>query len=63
MSLAERIHQFLECCCTFDLKEDLVIIVGNLNVEMLALATLRLLLGTGTSVLICRHVAGGSVRA
>lgn len=53
LSLAEGIHQFLQGGGTLDLKEDLVVVVGDLDVEMLD-GTLWLLLGTWGSVV--RHV-------
>lgn len=58
MSLAESIHQFLECGGAFDLEEDFVVVVCDLDVEMLTLATgLCLLGGTRASVVVgSRHV-------
>ncbi len=53
MSLAEGIHQLLEGGGTFDLEEDLVVVVGNLDVKMLTLATrLSLFGGTWASVVV-----------
>jgi len=39
-SLAESIHKLLQLCCTLDLEEDLVIAVGDLDVEVLAFTAL-----------------------
>lgn len=45
LTIAERIHELAECRCSLDLEEDLVVVVGDLDVEVLALtAILRLLL-------------------
>jgi len=53
LSLAEGIHQFLQSSSPLDLEEDLVVVVGNLNVEMLTLASsLRLLGGTWAAVVV-----------
>ncbi len=53
LSLAEGIHQFLEGGGTLDLEEDFVVVIGNLDVEMLTLATsLGLLGGTRASVVV-----------
>jgi hypothetical protein len=63
LSLAEGIHQLLEGCGTLDLEEDLVVVVGNLNVEMLALATsLSLLGGTWASVIVGSGHVGKKVK-
>ena len=58
MSLAEGIHQLLEGGGTLDLEEDLIVVIGNLDVEMFTLATgLSLLWGTWASVVVgSRHV-------
>lgn len=60
MSLAEGVHQLLQGGGTLDLEEDLVVVIGNLDVEMLTLATaLSLLWGTWTSVVVgSGHVDG-----
>ena len=53
LSLAEGIHQLLEGGGALDLEEDFIVVVGNLDVEMLTLATsLRLLGGTWASVVV-----------
>jgi len=36
LTLAEGIHEFLELGGTLDLEVDLVVVVGHLNVEVLA---------------------------
>jgi hypothetical protein len=58
LSLAEGIHQLLEGGGTLDLEEDLIVVIGNLDVEMFTLATgLSLLWGTWASVVVgSRHV-------
>ena len=57
LSLTEGIHQLLEGSGTLDLEEDLVVVIGDLDVEMLILASLRLLGGTWASVVVrARHV-------
>jgi len=58
LSLAKGVHQFLQCCGALDLKEDLIVVVGDLNVEMFTWATrLSLLGGTRASVVVrSRHL-------
>jgi len=53
LSLAEGIHQLLEGGGALDLEEDFIVVVGNLDIEMLTLATsFWLLRGTWASVVI-----------
>ena len=53
LSLAEGIHQLLQSRCPLDLEEDLVVVIGDLDIEMLALASsLRLLGGAWASVVV-----------
>jgi hypothetical protein len=53
LSLAEGIHQLLQGGGALDLEEDFIVVVGNLDIEMLTLATsLWLLGGTWASVVI-----------
>ena len=60
LSLAESIHQFLESSGPLDLEEDLVVVVGDFDIEMIAGCTaLWLLWDTRTSVLVrSRHFEG-----
>ena len=64
LSLAEGIHQLLECGGTLDLEEDLVVIVRDLDVEMLILATsLSLLGGSWASVVVGSGHVGKKAKA
>ncbi len=56
LSLAEGIHQLLQGCGPLDLEEDLVVVVGDLYIEMLAGRTLRLLCRPWASVVRSRHL-------
>jgi hypothetical protein len=63
LSLAEGIHQLLEGGGTLDLEEDLIVVIGNLDVEMFTLATgLSLLWGTWASVVVRSRHVGKKVR-
>jgi hypothetical protein len=63
LSLAEGIHQLLEGGGTLDLEEDLIVVIGNLDVEMFTLATgLSLLWGTWASVVVGSRHVGKKVR-
>lgn len=64
LSLTKGIHEFLQGCGALDLEEDLIVVVGDLDVEMFADGgTFRLLRRTGASVLIRSRHLGGKVRA
>lgn len=52
LPLAERIHQFLQRRCPLDLEEDLVVVVRNLDVEVLADGLSFRLLGRRGSVVV-----------
>lgn len=54
MTLAERVHQFLQRSCPLDLEEDFVVVVGNLYIKVLADCLGFWLLNCGASVVI-RH--------
>jgi len=58
LSLAKGVHQFLQSGGALDLEEDLIVVIGDFNVEMLTLATgLSLLGGARASVVVgSRHV-------
>jgi len=63
LSLAEGIHQLLEGGGTLDFEEDLVVVVGDLDVEMLTLAAgLSLLRGTWASVVVGSGHVGKKVK-
>jgi hypothetical protein len=57
LSLAEGVHQLLQGGGALDLEKDLIVVVGNLNVEMFGLTSAFWLLGgTGAAVLVgARH--------
>jgi len=57
LSFAKSVHELLQSRGTLDLEEDFIVVVGDLNIEMLALtSTFRLLGRTGASVIIrSRH--------
>lgn len=40
MAVAEGVHEFLQLCGAFDLEEDLVVVVRDLDVQMLGLLLL-----------------------
>ena len=63
LSLAEGVHQLLQGGCALDLEEDLIIVVGNFDVEMLSLSSaFRFLRRTRASVLIgSRHFVEGEL--
>ena len=57
LPLAEGIHQLLKVCCTLDLEENLIVVVGNLNVKVFADRCFRLFLCTRAAVLVgSRHL-------
>lgn len=56
LSLAEGIHQFLQGSGTLDLEEDLVVVVGNLDIQVLAASFWLLWCWTSSVV---GHVEGG----
>jgi hypothetical protein len=35
LAIAEGVHQFFELCCSFNLKEDFIVIIGDLDIEVL----------------------------
>lgn len=45
LAVAESVHELAECGGALDLEEDLVVIVRDLDVEVLALARILRLLG------------------
>lgn len=53
MPLAERVHEFLQSRRSLDLEKDLVVVVGNLDIEMFADLSFRLL-GRRAAVVV-RH--------
>jgi hypothetical protein len=57
LSLAEGIHQLLERGGSLDLEKDLVVVIGDLNVQVFALSSaFGLLSCTGASILVgSRH--------
>ena len=59
LSLAEGVHQLLQGGGALDFEEDLIVVVGNLDVEMFGLAgALWLLGGTWATILIrARHLS------
>jgi hypothetical protein len=34
LAIAEGVHQFFELCCSFNLKEDFIVIIGDLDIEV-----------------------------
>ena len=60
LTFAERIHQFAEWCGTLDLEEDLIVVIRDLDIEVLADRSLWLLTGsTRASILVrSRHLGG-----
>ena len=52
LSLAEGIHKLLQLSGPLDLEEHLVVVVGDLDIEMLAGTSFWLLLGTRTAIII-----------
>lgn len=44
LAVAERVHELAELGCALDLEEDLVVVVGNFDVQVLLLAIFWLLL-------------------
>jgi len=63
LSFAEGIHQLLEGGGTLDLEEDLIVVVGDLDVEVLTLAArLSLLGGTWASVVVGSGHVGKKVK-
>jgi len=61
LSLTEGIHQFLEGSCTLDLKEYLIVVVRNFDVEMLSLSTFGLIGGGASVVVVAGHVVGNEL--
>lgn len=57
LSLAEGIHQLLECGGPLDLEKDLVVVIRDLDIQVLTLSSaFGLLSGTRTSILVgSRH--------
>ena len=63
LPLTEGIHKLLQGCGALDLEEDLIVVVGNFDVEMFAdRGNFRFLGRAGTSVLIgSRHLSWSEV--
>ena len=64
LALAEGIHQLLELGGALDLEEDLVVVVGDFNVEVLRLLWALVLVGdwwAAAAVLLCARHCGGEV--
>lgn len=58
LSLAEGVHQLLQGGSTFDLEEDLIVVIGNFDVEMFGLASAFWFLGgPGATIFVgARHL-------
>lgn len=57
LTLAEGVHELLELGGALDLEENLVVVVGDLDVQVLGLLRLLILLG-GRRRWRCRHGGG-----
>jgi hypothetical protein len=59
LTVAESVHELAECGGALDFEEDLIVVVGNLDVQVFALSTVfGLLLNVGRTVV--RHICGSS---
>jgi len=59
LTLAEGVHELLQLGGALDLEEDLVVVVGHLDVEVLGrLRSVVLVAGLGRGRRLVRHVAG-----
>lgn len=59
LTLAEGVHELLQLGCALDLEEDLVVVVGHLDVEVLGLLGSLVLVGGGGRGRRRRHGEGG----
>ena len=60
LTLAKGVHELLQLGCALDLEEDLVVVVGHLDVEVLGLLGSLVLVGGGGRGRRCRHGEGGA---
>lgn len=60
LTLAEGVHELLQLGCALDLEEDLVVVVGHLDVEVLGLLGSLVLVGGGGRGRRRRHGEGGA---
>lgn len=60
LTLAEGVHELLQLGCALDLEEDLVVVVGHLDVEVLGLLGSLVLVGSGGRGRRRRHGEGGT---
>ena len=60
LTLAEGVHELLQLGCALDLEEDLVVVVGHLDVEVLGLLGSLVLVGGGGRGWRRRHGEGGA---
>ena len=58
LTVAEGIHELLQLGCALDLEEDLVVVVGDLNIQVLGLLRSLLLVGGGGRRRRGRHGGG-----
>lgn len=58
LTVAEGIHELLQLGCALDLEEDLVVVVGDLDVQVLGLLRSLLLVGGGGRGRRRRHGEG-----
>ena len=60
LTLAEGVHELLQLGCALDLEEDLIVVVGHLDVEVLGLLGSLVLVGGGGRGRRRRHGEGGA---